>query len=476
MDAVLIHPPCRPIHVTRHAIILGNNLTGLVTAYRLIHYGFHISLIDTSHGTQPHDHPTRTRKSVEPKASIRTSTIVQSETSPIVLHGFYHSTWALLQELRVEWPPQTSHRVTLEFGREEEKPIALPSPSRLSWVHPLTRFPFFKGLSWLDRWNVINFLEKQWEEHRLSQHHPDIESVETWLISAKQSEQSRFHFWNPLCRFLLKCDLREASLGVFIEVLSRFWFGQPTDFATFLMPPETLGKLETELRQFLSKKGVTIHTSDESIRLQTHAKEILTVEWSTHRLQAQVYISTLAPRDLLALLPERALARYAYFSSLAHIPEGYGLAIKFSLPNFLFPSRLILHEDLFDWITCLPNASSSPPETVITFVILCESIINGHTEQRLIDKARNCLLRLFNFSSEPTQGFCQPQIIRPVGPWYPCLLGAKTHRPLPQTPIPNLFLAGPWTATNLPASLEITIQSANACATAIAATLLADLD
>ena len=476
MGAVLIHPPCRAIHVTRHALILGNNLTGLVTAYRLLHYGFHISLIDIPHCLQPTDQLIGARESGTLSSSNHVSTAAKHQTIPFVLHGFYHQTWALLQELSVEWPIQPSQSVGLEFGGEEGKPITLPPPLRLSWVPPLTRLLFVKGLSWRDRWHVINFLEKQWEEHRLPQHYPDTESAETWLIAAQQSESSRTHFWNPLCRFFLNCDLPDASLDVFIEVLSRFWFGKSHDAATFLMPPETLENLETALRQFLNKKGVTFHTSDASPTLQTNAEGIHAVEWSKHRLQAQIYISTLPPQDLLALLPERALARYASLSSLAHIPVSYALAIQVSLPDLLLPPRLILHEDPFDWITCMPRAPFSSPETVITCVILRDSIAHVHTEQWLIDNAWRCLQRLFNLSSTQMQVSCKPQIIQPVGPLYPCLRGTRTHRPLPQAPILNLFLAGPWMASNLPSSLESSIHSANACAATVASTLYGTLD
>ena len=460
----------------RHALILGNNLTGLVTAYRLIQYGFHISLIDTPRDVQPTDHFTRSPESIELTSPIHASTSAKGHTIPLVLHGFYHATWSFLQELSFEWPPQTSQSVGLEFCVEGKKPIALPQPSRLAWLHPLTRLPFFKGLSLVDRWHVINFLEKQWEEHRLPQHHPDIESVETWLISAKQSAQSRSHFWNPLCRFFLNCDLPDASLGLFIEVLSRYWFGKPTDAATFLAPAETLGKLETELRQRLINKGVTVHAPDAKMSLQTDAEGIQAVEWDHHHLQAQAYVSALVPQNLLSLLPERALARYAYFTSLAHIPAVYGLAIQFTLHDTLLTPRIILHADPFDWITCQPSAPSHAPETVVTCVTLRESMTQDHTEKWLSDSAWSCLQQLVDLSPAQTQESCKPKIIRPVGPFFPCHRGARTHRPLPQTPISNLFLAGPWTATNLPASLESTIQSANACATAIATAMYGTLD
>jgi hypothetical protein len=454
--------------VIRHALILGNNLTGLVTAHRLLHYGFRISIIDTPYYGLSTDHLRAPQESIEQPATTQTPPLSNSQSIPLVLHGFYHATWAMLQELSFEWPAQISQSVGLEFGRDGRKPIALPQPSPLTWLHPLTRLPFFKGLSWIDRWNVINFLEKQWEDHRLPQPHPDIESVETWLISAKQSAHSRSHFWNPLCRFFLNCDLSEASLSVFIEILSQFWFGKTTDATTFLAPPDTLETLETELRQRLINKGATVYDHDVKISLHTVVEGIQAIEWGDHHLQAQAYVSALAPQNLLSLLSERVLARYAYFSSLAHIPAVYGLAIQFTLHDTLLPQRLILHEDRFDWITSQPSAPPHPPETVVTCVTLQKSTAQEHTEKWLIDNAWSCLQPLFNLSSGQTQESCEPQIIRPIDPFSPCHRGGRTYRPLPQTPIPNFFLAGPWTNTNFPASLESTIQSANACAAAIA--------
>ena len=198
--------------MTRDILILGDNLIGLVTAYRLHHYGYHIGIVDTQCRLQPTGHLETPSESTEPLSLPPTAPPTESRPIPLILQGFYHSTWALFQELSFEWPPQISQPVCLEIAAEGRKPIALPKPSRLKWLHPFTRFTSFKGLSWSDRWHVINFLEKQWEDNLLPNHNPDIESVEAWLISAKQSEHSRSHFWNPLCRLFLSCDLSQASL------------------------------------------------------------------------------------------------------------------------------------------------------------------------------------------------------------------------------------------------------------------------
>ena len=455
--------------MTRHILILGNNLTGLITAYRLLHYGFHISIIDPPSPAPPTAHEGTAQDSTEltkPFSSFPSDT---SQSLPLILHGFYHSTWALFQELSLEWPPQTFQSVGVEFVTEEKKTMMLPEPSRLAWLHPLARFTSFKGLSWSDRWNIINFLEKQWEDNLLPNHHPDIESVEAWLISAKQSERSRTIFWNPLCRFLFHCDTPQASLGSFLAAISQYWFGQPTDAATFLAPPETLSMLRTELRQRFMNKGIRFHACKETLHINTDVKGIRSIEVDGNHINALGYISALPPQRLISLLPERALARYANFSSLGQIPEVYGLAIRSSLQDHHFPPRLILNSGPFDWITSQPRYGVDTPNTTITCVTLRESLAKEHTEEWLIHAARDCLHTHFNISPTQTEESCKPHIIRQIGPFFPCQRGSRAYRPIPTTPLSNLLLAGPWTATNLPSSLESAIKSANHCAQAVSA-------
>ena len=374
--------------MTRDILILGDNLTGLITAYRLIHYGYSVSIVDTQCPLQRSIHLGAQSESTEPMSLSPTPVLAERQPIPLILHGFYHSTWALLQELSFEWPSQISQPVCLEFATEGRKPIALPKPSRLKWFHPLTRFTFFKGLSWSDRWHVINFIEKQWEDNLLPNPNPDIENVESWLISAKQSEYSRSKFWNPLCRLFLSCDLSQASLSSFIETLSQYWFGQPTDAATFLAPPETLGKLEAELRQRLINKGVRFHTSKNTrIHVHTGTEGIQAIELDEKPFNAQAYISALPPRNLLPLLPERALARYASFTSLAQVPEVWGLAVRFTLNNMIIPPRLILNLDPFDWITSHPIEKSDSPKSVVTCITHRESIVQKPRVESLLPTA-----------------------------------------------------------------------------------------
>ena len=233
-------------------------------------------------------------------------------------------------------------------------------------------------------------------------------------------------------------DLPQTSLGSFLSVISQYWFGQPTDAATFMAPPETLSKLRTELRQLFMNKGIRFFTCKKTLHINTDAKGIQSIEVDDTHNHAQAYISALPPHSLLPLLPERALARYANFSSLEHIPEVYGLAIQLSLQNRHIPPRLILNSDPFDWITSQPSPELDTPNTTITCVTLRESLARENTEEWLIHAARTCLHTHFNISPTDTQESCQPRIIRQIGPFFPCQRGSRAYRPISTTPFSNL--------------------------------------
>jgi len=104
-------------------------------------------------------------------------------------------------------------------------------------------------------------------------------------------------------------------------------------------------------------------------------------------------------------------------------------------------------------VTCINIKNASSPE---------------HTDECLRETAWTHILHLFNLSPGQSPLPCEPQVIQSAYTFFPCQTGSRTFRPLPNTPIHNLFLAGPWTATPLPPCLESTVVSAYACARALA--------
>jgi hypothetical protein len=455
--------------VTRHILILSGNLPGLITAYRLIPYGFRMTILEHHSVFPPADSHQPDSESTLSSGKPVSSHILPGESTSLILHGFYHSTWSFLEELALKTTPQTFQRVDLEFGTSGGKTVTFPRAQWLSTLHPIIRLAFFSGLTWADRWHLINFLEKSWEGHVPPDHNPDTLTVESWLISARQSARALTEIWNPLCRFFLGCDSTQASLGYFLEVLSRFLLPNSTESETFLASPDMLDHLQQELKRVLIAKGALFYPPKSITHIQADTDGIQSISLAGGGdLTADIYVSTLPPPDLLNLLPERAPARFSCFSYLAQLQEVTGTAVRFTLNGTLLPPRLILNSGLFDWVTSQAVSDPHEPKTLVTCVNLNHSTSPAHTDEWLRDTAWTHIQHVFNISLEQSRSSCEPQVFQSAYRFFPCPTGFRTFRPLSSTPLSNLFLAGPWTATPLPPCLESTVVSAYACARVLA--------
>jgi hypothetical protein len=315
---------------------------------------------------------------------------------------------------------------------------------------------------------MINFLEKKWESYIPADHNSDTLTVESWLLSARQSARARKEIWNPLCRFFLGCDVTQASLGCFLEVLSQFWLPRCNGPEIFLAAPDRLVRLQQQLRQVLIAKGVTMYPQKEITNIEAGTEGVQAIVLANgERLTADAYISTFSPPELLRLLPERAPARFSCFSYLDQLHEISGTTLRFTFNSPLLRPRLILNSGLFDWVISQTVSIAHHSKSSVTCVNLINSSSPAYTDEWLKNTAWTHIQHLFKISPEQSFSSCEPQVIQSAYRFFPSLAGLRTFRPLSSTPIPNLFLAGPWTAAPLPPCLESTVRSAYSCARAV---------
>ncbi|WNM63942.1 FAD-dependent oxidoreductase [Candidatus Nitrospira neomarina] len=453
--------------MTHHILILSGNLPGLLAAYRLIPYGFRITILEDDNPVSSAPSSPHFAKSIEPDHPPSLQRLT-TQPFPLILPRYYHATWELFQELALEHAAQCIQPVNLEFGTSECQTLTLSNAKGIATLHPMIRLAGFRALPWSDRWHLINFLEKKWEEPRSPDHHPDMLTVESWLISAQQSALARQRIWNPFCRLFLGCDVTQASLGYFLEILSRFWLSKPNGPETFLASPDMQSHLQQKLRHVLIEKGVTFYPSHAITGIHADTERIQAIGLAKgERLNADIYVSPLSPPELLRLLPERAPARFSCFSHLAQLQESLGTVVQLTLNDTLLPPRLILNSSLFDWVTSQAVPFTDRPTTLVTGINLSSSPLSVRSGDWLKETAWPHLKKILNICPEQSMPACAPPITQSAYRYIPCMTGFRTFRPLANTPIPNLFLTGPWTASPLPPSLESTILSAFGCARAV---------
>jgi zeta-carotene desaturase len=86
--------------------------------------------------------------------------------------------------------------------------------------------------------------------------------------------------------------------------------------------------------------------------------------------------------------------------------------------------------------------------------------------QAIIDLAMRELAEFFPIVS--TAKLLKATVIKDLNAGYSALPGSETYRPSTRTPWRNVFLAGDWTATGWPATMEGAVRSGYQAAEAIA--------
>ncbi|MCP9455631.1 MAG: FAD-dependent oxidoreductase [Nitrospira sp.] len=430
---VTIRPP-------QTVVIVGAGLTGLATALFLSEQGrFDITLIDLvsdaeGYATNAHD------------------------PVPIIL-GRHRET---LRLLRLIQPPPTSgvSSFVLEFRLASRQTVSyrpLPLPGSWQWIVGLLRF---RGLTWQERWTLLSYLEQLWEGALSFPSDLDNHTADQWLASIGQSQASRRQIWNPLSRWLTGNHLECLSASVFVHQLTEIFLQQARDVSLCSLHGSIGDRFLTPLRQALERKGIIPLRYAERPFLQLGPNGIEAIRLSDgRRLQARWYITALSHRELLALLPEQLLARYAYFARLIDLKPLPEATVEFRLGLVPPCPRLVLLPDhLFHQAIITPSGSN---QMTCRLSIAAPPPLEELSDDHLLQAARAELQQLYshNLPIETSTGTVHrhEQAALSLHP------GVTLRRPLQQSPLPNLLLAGPWTDTGWPANVESAIVSARRC-------------
>ena len=452
--------------MTPHILIIGAGLTGLTTALRLATSGLNVSLVDERQIFPSASSELTIYSKLDSQSLSQTENYSQSSNSlPMVLHGFQYATWSLVQELKTislltSYPPARIEFVTSQEKSVQFNPILAPAP-----IHSLIGLLFFKGLRFSDRWSLLKKLEELWEGGSETPKDLDSQSVTTWLTTLGQSPKAQQDIWHPLCQFFLGMDSRHSSAQYFKETLVQCFMTARQNSRIFIPPLDEETLLLTPLRNFLASQNVTLHPECTATHFQCDSEGISGVKLSDGRtLTADYYISTLPRRALVACLPERLLAKFAYFSNLCKLEETPTLVVHLEVPCSIPNPRLLLSANTFDWLALRPRSGSSSRTTIVSCVATGKQQLLEKSEHHIFSELSSHLPPPLNENintSHPTRLIRNPHAL------LACTPDISAFRPLQKSPIANFFVAGPWTDTSLPPSRESSIVSANLCAQAV---------
>ncbi len=373
-----------------------------------------------------------------------------------LLIGAYRETLRLLQLMSIseadvlQREPLSLHVIGLTHSLELKAP-PLPAPLHLVWAL-LTA----KGIGYRDKLQALRMsLSLSLSGFSLAQ---DI-SVAELLHHHRQGEALIRDFWAPLCIATLNTPLAHASAQVFLRVLKDSFSQRRTD-ADLLTPRVPLGTLFPEaVADHISHHAHSaVRLQERGIELEIAQNRVEGLRTSTQRYRAKDIILAVSPSAATRLLsPHAALAPLA--GRVAQLGSQPIVTVYLQYPSGhrLSQTMLGLSDALSQWL--FDRRVCGQPG-LIAVVISAEGAHMAWDNEQLI-KAVTTELRS-HFPTWPEVE--QAMVIREKRATFECRVGIEPLRPSNTTPVNGLWLAGDYTDTGYPATLEGAVRSGIQCA------------
>ena len=289
-------------------------------------------------------------------------------------------------------------------------------------------------------------------------------TVSDWLDAAGQSDEARRSFWEPLAVAMMNEAVDVASAETFRRAVEEVFLGHWRN-ASLAFPRAGLSDLFVHPAvDFVQSRGGDVRCNAEVTELVDEEGMITSVRTKEGaRIEPEAVILAVPSQKAAALLPA-SLSTYGDLQELSASPVSPIITI------YLWYERDVMPHDHVGVIG----------RTVQWFfnrgrMVGRHSRYGGHVSA-VISAARD----LVNFGDEELTRLAVEDLVALYGPEAGGVLhrvvlkekratfsltpGVDGKRPQPVTGIGNLFLAGDWTATGYPATVEGAIASGERCA------------
>ena len=437
-------------------LVIGGGIAGLTAAVQLIDAGHSIVLVERS--PQCGGRARSFRDAV---------TGVDIDNGQHIMMGCYHETLRYLEHIG------SRHLVDLqpllrahfrENGRAVGLLSALPLPPPLHALSALLRFDL---LTWSERIAVVRAVRALLAANPAAETRLQSQTVEDWLNEHSQPERCRRIFWDVLAIGMLNEQSAFASASLFVGTMQRVLSGKRTD-ASIALPLAGLSRV-------LVEPAVAF--------LQSHGSEIVlssTVESfgeENGKIRGAVLGGgrTITPRAVISAVPFFALDSVANGFLLERLPE-------LRKAQTLLPAPIV---SIHLWLDCeiMEEEFAALPGSPIQWVFNTGKIqplngqgshlslvVSGAWEE--VEKEKSVLAAMGleevqkAFPAARNATLIHSVVIKEKRATFSPRPGSERLRPSHLTAVENFFLAGDWTATGLPATIEGAVVSGVASANA----------
>jgi squalene-associated FAD-dependent desaturase len=294
-----------------------------------------------------------------------------------------------------------------------------------------------------------------WKEYALGEM-----TVEHWLVGLGQSEQARKHLWDIIAVGTLNDHPGNVSALPFYRVLRAAFFGARSN-ASLLVPHAGLSDILVHPAQrYLEQRGssLLLGTAIDSLTRTPQGITGASIH-SGETMKAPCIVLAVPQYAAVDLLPDKAMAEP--ISRLEASPI-ITINLWFDRPIMTEPFAALLNGRI-QWVFNRSMLVGSRQKGQYVSCVISGARFHVEREkQELIDQAIEDLSSVYPAAASAV--LRHALVVKEVRATFTPRPGTEAFRPSTETSIPNLFFAGDWTNTGIPATIEGAVVSGHRAA------------
>jgi len=442
-------------------LIIGGGFAGLAAGVALAQAGRRVRLLEQ-----------------KPQLGGRASSFLDPATGSVVdngqhlFMGCYHQTIEFLKTIgtldRVRFQPGLS----VKFLDSDGSLSALECPRLPAPWHLLAGVLRSGSFKWSEKLEVLRIRAALGRGDNSSNGNRNL-TVDEWLQGLGQSETLRQNFWNLICIAAMNEDPRIASAVLFERVLKLALFSSSRDSRLGIARVGLSECYTSAAAEFITARGgrVELGRNVTGLLVAEGVCDGVTLAGG-ERVQAQNVLSTAPWNKFTSLLPGDLLRTETFFIKILSLRPAPIISINlwFDRPvtdlefvglrgttiQWLFNKSRILDErgrESGDFGIRTPNSGLS----YISLVLSGAHEHIGRSKEELLAMA---MRELHGLMPEAKQAkLVHSLVVKERFATFSPYVGVEDLRPTAATPVRGLYLAGDWTATGLPATIEGAVKS-----------------
>ena len=435
--------------MTSKVIVVGGGYAGVSAATSLAEQGFQVDLLESRGSLGGRVYSTAPSESFPAPV----------DNGPHLFMGCYHETLRLFARLNVPGPFHWVDPLGLYWLDPGGKKLSLkcaplPSPLHLAFGLLTTNaFPFPEKILLARALGV--FSKKPFKLPS------GMETVAQFLDHSGQGPYSRERFWIPICNAVMNVSPATAPIQGLGEVLKRMFFGSRRDSAVAIAAQPLSGVGFPQVEEFLKTRGGTVsfHEGVQGFNAGSKNFELNTRSGKTYTGDSLIW--AVPPSSLSLLWPK---GNWPAVEALPRLGKSPILSVHVILSKTVMDEHFAgLPGANFEWVfNRNKNWGWHPaPQNLgggegqaqyLSFTASAADKLAKQTEKELVDLALKELKDRCPAARDAQ--VLHAKVTREMAATFIWNKETDRLRPGPETPFPQVFLAGDWTNTGLPATIE----------------------